>query len=151
MPDAVILDADDLPAEVVAKIDPGDLMLWLEGLNAAAFRVAPCLREGADPPPSDEQLAEARMILRGALQQWADAGSGAFQQQTAGPFTVTSTPGRTGYKLTPTEERALAKICRAGKDRKAFMIDQVPDQPAGGLENRPDLWFQWRWPVGDAP
>lgn len=124
MPD--LIGHDDLPARVTDRVDPAELDLWLAGMNATAARLAPCLRDDADPPPSPDQLAEAKLILLGAINRWADAGSGAFQQQTAGPFSVTTdTRGATGLKLWPTEIAALEDLCRAEDAYQAFMVDMT--------------------------
>lgn len=110
----------DLPQDVQAAL--GDLRgVVVGGLNAAAARVAPCL---ADPTP--EQAAEARLILVGAAKRWAEAGSGALSQQSAGPFQqTTDTRQRTGYSLWPSEVAALQRICPSARSR-AFTIDPTP-------------------------
>ena len=75
--------------------------------------------------PTPDQLAEARLILLGAVKRWTEAGSGAFQTQTAGPFGVTvDTRQRTGFNLWPSEIAALQDICSSGvASGVAFSID----------------------------
>ncbi|MBO0747277.1 MAG: hypothetical protein J2O47_02935 [Acidimicrobiaceae bacterium] len=125
MPD--LIEVDDLPASVLSRVDESQLDLWLAGVNATARRVAPCLRDDADPPATEDQLAETRLILLGAVTRWVDTGPGAFQQQTAGPFSVTTdTRQRTGFKLWPTEITALQDVCRGEDEGKAFHIDTAP-------------------------
>lgn len=108
----------------------------VDGANAKALRVAPCLGwDGTDPltpSPTTGQLAEARLILLGAVKRWADAGAGAFSQQTAGPFSVaTDTRQRTGFNLWPSEITGLQDICRTEPTgRQAFSLDTAP---AGGV------------------
>lgn len=83
--------------------------------------------------PSTDQLDEAKLILVGAVRRWAETGSGAFQQQTAGPFGVTTdTRQRTGYNLWPSEIEQLQAICSDGADgsAKAFSIT-----PGGSTAN----------------
>lgn len=79
--------------------------------------------------PTPDQLAEARLILLGAVKRWAEAGAGAFQAQTAGPFGVTvDTRQRTGFNLWPSEIEGLQDICKAAgdQDRQAFSFDTAP-------------------------
>lgn len=125
-----IITVTDLPAALqsVELIDD-----MVAGANAKALRVAPCLGWTGDPTtepaPSAGQLAEAKLVLIGAVKRWAEAGSGSFQQQTAGPFSVsTDTRQRTGYNLWPSEISDLQAICRtAGEDgRQAFSFDTAP-------------------------
>lgn len=131
---AEIIGADDLPDDVA-----GNAMseVWVEGANARASRVAPCLG-GTDPGPTEDQLAEARLILIGAVIRWSEAGSGALQSQTqtAGPFTsetTLDTRQRTGFNLWPSEIRQLQDICKNGGKPKAFSVDtaryQIPHSP----------------------
>lgn len=119
-----IIDVSDLPSDVQsnAQVD-----LWVDGANAAASRVAPCLASTADPAATDDQLAEARMILVGAVSRWAEAGSGAFSQVTTGPFGVTTdTRQRGGYRLWPSEIEQLQDIC-GGSSAGAFSVDTIGD------------------------
>ncbi len=121
-----IIDVSDLPA----AIQSAELVeTMVAGANAKALRVAPCL-SSSDPAPTDDQLAEAKLVLIGAVKRWAEAGSGAVQQQTAGPFSVsTDTRQRTGYNLWPSEIEGLQEICReigSGGTGRAFEIDPMP-------------------------
>lgn len=150
-----IIDAGDLPDAVREAFEPGELNGIVEGLNAKAVRVAPCLLD--DPTP--EQLAEAHLLLLGTLKRWAEAGAGALTQrtQTAGPFNQSEsydTRQRTGYNLWPSEISELQSICLSGSgDDGAFMVDMTgSDGDTGSLAGRPDLWFQWVQPTPhDAP
>ena len=105
------------------------VQLMVDGANAKASRVAPCLTwDGTvtdQPAPSDDQIAEAKLVLIGAIKRWAETSSGAFQQQTAGPFGMTvDTRQRTGYNLWPSEIEQLQDICKAVGEggRGAFSI-----------------------------
>ena len=119
---AEIITTADLPTEVASHAMAG---LWVDGANARASRVAPCLAAD-DPEPSDDQLAEAKLILVGAVTRWSQAGSGAFQSQTAGPFGVTiDTRRRGGFNLWPSEITQLQDICKSGGEAKAFSIDTL--------------------------
>lgn len=118
---AVIISPSDLPDSITSAIDEKELVLMLDGLNARAARLAPCLAI-TEPAP----LAEAKLVLYGAIKRWKDAGAGAFQQQTSGPFGVTiDTRQRGGYNLWPSEITQLQDICKTGGENKAFDIDTV--------------------------
>lgn len=123
-----LIDVEDLPASVLSKIDAAELDIMVAGANAKAARVAPCL-VADDPTPTEDQLAEAKLLLLGALKRWADAGSGALQQQTAGPFTVTTdTRQRPGHNLWPSEIEGLQAICASASTGGGgiFAIDTAP-------------------------
>lgn len=128
-----IIVINDLPA-AVQSAEMVDAML--AGANAKALRVAPCLgwdgTVDGEPSPSEDQLAEARLVLIGAVKRWADAGSGALASQTAGPYGMTvDTRQRTGYHLWPSEITDLQGICSAGSPgRQAFSIDTAPSVTA---------------------
>ena len=125
-----IIEVTDLPTSMR---DNELAATWVAGANSKALRVAPCLgwdgTEADRPTPSEGQLAEAKLILLGAVQRWAQAGSGALQSQTAGPFGVTmDTRQRTGFNLWPSEITDLQAICATGgpTGRLAFSIDTIP-------------------------
>ena len=119
-----IIQTTDLPTAVQAN-ELVDVMV--DGANASVARVAPCLVATGDDAPTGDQLAEAKLILIGAVSRWAKAGDGALTQWTAGPFAGnTDTRQSTGYKLWPSEIRELQDICKTGDDDKgAFSIDTV--------------------------
>lgn len=120
---AEIIQVADLPA----ALQSAELVeAMVAGANARASRVAPCLG-ATDPPPTADQLAEAKLILLGAVKRWAEAGAGAFQQQTAGPYSVTvDTRQRTGFNLWPSEIEALQELCSTAGPASAFAIDTAP-------------------------
>ena len=131
---ATIIDVIDLPSAVRSD-EMAQVMV--DGANAKASRVAPCLTaDGSDPLkplPTADQLAEAKLVLIGAIKRWVDAGSGALQSQQAGPFGMQlDTRQRTGYNLWPSEIESLQDVCKAiGEDRRAaFSFDTLP---AGAL------------------
>lgn len=117
-----IIDVTDLPA----KVQEHELsQQMVDGANATAARVAPCL-VATDPAPTSDQLAEARLVLIGMVQRWSEAGSGAFSQESAGPFSQSvDTRSRTGMNPWPSEIQRLQDICSAGKSG-AFSIDTAP-------------------------
>ncbi|MBB1041189.1 MULTISPECIES: hypothetical protein [unclassified Dietzia] len=125
----MIVDRADLPTsvrnhELVATL--------VAGANARALRIAPCLAEDG----RDAARAEAKLILAGAVQRWAQAGSGAIQSATAGPFQMsTDTRQRTGFNLWPSEIGVLQQLCPRTTGH-AFTIDtepttEHPKQPTG--------------------
>lgn len=97
---------------------------WVAGANARASRVAPCL---AADGVTDDQLAEAQLILIGAVIRWSQAGAGAYQSQNAGPFGYTlDTRQRGGFNLWPSEITQLQDICKNGSESSAYSFDTVP-------------------------
>ena len=121
---AAIITVGDLPADMQAA-ELVDVMV--AGANAKAARVAPCLAS-TDPPPTADQLAEAKLILLGAVKRWAESGAGSFVQQTAGPFSVTTdTRQGSGFNLWPSEIDALQDLCRSDPSG-AFSVDTAPGE-----------------------
>ena len=126
---AVIITESDLPSAIQSE---ESIELMVAGANAKASRVAPCLAS-TDPAPTEDQLAEARLVLIGAVKRWAEAGSGAAQTVQSGPFSMsTDTRQRTGYNLWPSEIETLQDICKAAGEggRQAFSIDTAPASSA---------------------
>lgn len=120
---AAIIDVEDLPTDVAANAMAA---VWVDGANARASRVAPCLAATEEPFPTEDQIAEARLVLIGAVTRWSQTGSGAFQSKTVGPFGVTvDTRQRGGFNLWPSEITQLQEICK-NSSAKAFSIDTVP-------------------------
>lgn len=118
-----VITSDDLPSDVVNSVDAALLATMIAGANAKATRVAPCLAG----VPSADQTAEAKLVLIGAVTRWAEAGSGAFTQQTAGPFSqTTDTRTRSGYNLWPSEITQLQDVCADGKAAGAFSFRIEP-------------------------
>jgi hypothetical protein len=124
-----IVDVDDLPT----ALQTAELVeLMVAGANAKASRVAPCLTwtgtPDTEPAPSADQLAEAKLVLVGAIKRWSEASSGALQAQQAGPFGQTiDTRQRTGYNLWPSEIESLQSICALGRaSGGAFSITPTP-------------------------
>lgn len=147
---AEIITVEDLPTSIQAA---ELVLLMVDGVNAKASRVAPCLGwDGStedQPAPSQDSLAEARLVLVGAVKRWAESGSGAVQTQQAGPFSMsTDTRQRVGWNLWPSEIEGLQTICRessAGGSGRAFEIDTMPaDAGVYGV----DYW--WSSPTDRA-
>lgn len=115
----MILTIEDLPTSVRSH----ELVTTLvDGANARALRIAPCLAEQGH----QAARAEAKLILAGAVQRWAESGAGGIQQVTAGPFGQTlDTRQRTGFNLWPSEIEVLQDLCRQDTGG-AFGIDTAP-------------------------
>ena len=129
---ADIIAKEDLPAAAQAS-ELVDLMV--AAANAKASRVAPCLTWTGTPTdqpvPSADQLAEARLLLAGAISRWSEAGAGAVSTKTTmtGPYMSTETidtKQRTGFNLWPSEIVQLQDICKAGGNSSAFTVDTAP-------------------------
>lgn len=121
-----IITTADLPKKVQESVEAEVLDAMVAGANARASRVAPCLAEG-----SEDTLAEAKLILMGAVQRWSEAGSGALAslQQGAGPYQMTQTMDtrqRTGFNFWPSEIEQLQALCSKEDEGKAFAIDTAP-------------------------
>lgn len=123
---AEIIKVTDLPA----TLQSAELVeVMVEGLNARASRVAPCL--APEPPETVDpaKLAEAKLILIGIIKRWVEAGSGAAVQQQMGPFAMTTdTRQRGGWKLWPSDIADLQDICKTitGTEGKAFTVSLGP-------------------------
>lgn len=110
-----------------ATIDDVKADAMIADAVAQAILVAPCLADEDDL--SENQIAAVKSILRGAVLRWNDSGSGAYQAQTAGPFSVTMDTRQQRRSLFwPSEIEQLQKICDAinGGDGGAFVVDTAP-------------------------
>lgn len=116
---AVALVPEDLAP--FADIPPAKAQAMIEDALALAARVAPCITEDGFA-----HEAAARAVLRGAILRWHEAGTGALQTQTAGPFgyTVDNRQQRRGL-FWPSEIEQLQEMCKAGDLSGAFAVDMV--------------------------
>jgi hypothetical protein len=77
--------------------------------------------------PTPDVLAEAKLVLIGAISRWCQAGTGALTAQTVGPYSQTiDTRQRTGFNLWPSEITSLQDLCRRGDEGAAFSVDTAP-------------------------
>jgi len=108
--------------EPFADIEPAKAQAMISDALALAARVAPCITE-----ETFEYEAAAKAILRGAIIRWHDAGSGALQSQTAGPFgqTVDTRQPRRGM-FRPSEIEQLQDLCKGPDTSGAFAVDTLP-------------------------
>lgn len=117
---AVTLTPADL--EPFATIDPVKAQAMIDDALALAAVLAPCiLTEGF------AYDAAAKAIIRGAVVRWHEAGAGATQSQTAGPFgmTIDTKQQRRGMFF-DNEVDQLRLLCQgAGDTSGAFAVDTV--------------------------
>lgn len=128
MPNAFIAPSDLAP---FAQIDEAKASAMIDDAYARAARVAPCLQDEdfqADPG----NVAVVRSVLRAAILRRNDAGSGATQYQTAGPFaqqTATGQPHRS--MLWPSEIEELQAVCAAYSGTSSGGAFSINTSPAG--------------------
>jgi hypothetical protein len=129
--------ASDIPSDkAVAMIDDAEYM---------ALLVAPCLDPDLETYDlTDTRQGAVRAILRGAILRWNEAGTGALQSQTTGPFgaVVDTRQARRGM-FWPSEIESLQSICLDDTfDAVAFTIDTTPadSRNADGYWSAPDAW-----------
>ena len=110
-----LIESNEIPTDLAAKVSPGTLAMMIDGASSAAYRAAPCLKGN----PTDDQLAEARLIVLSAISRWLTDGSGmSGRSEGAGPFTTSTTPPpqrSSGYRLWPSEISDLQAICKSGR------------------------------------
>lgn len=128
---AVTLSPTDLAP--FAAIDDEKAEALIEDALARAARVAPCIRLTA--LSADHALA-ARGIIRDAVLRKNDAGTGAVQQQTAGPFGQTLDTREPRRALFwPSEIAELQAICAehngTAVSTRAGEIDTMPPGAMG--------------------
>ena len=127
------------PADLVpfASIDDAKAQAMIDDALALAARVAPCILTD-----TFEHDAAARAILRGAVLRWNEAGTGAMQSQTAGPFSQTlDTRQQRRGMFWPSEIQQLQELCRDGDvTGQAFSIDTTPAAARDGYWSTPSTW-----------
>lgn len=118
------LDAVDLPDGIGSALGlTADQMI--DDAEAQAMLAAPCL-SGTEAPLTVIQIAAVVSLLRGAILRWNDAGSGARQSITTGPFSeTTDTTVRRSGMFWPSEITSLQSICSDGQKGKAFGVDTI--------------------------
>lgn len=133
---AVTLTPDDLAP--FATIEAAKAQAMIDDALALAARVAPCITSA-----DFAHEAAARAILRGAILRWNEAGTGAMQQQTSGPFshTIDTRQQRRGM-FWPSEISQLQELCRDGDPTgQAFSVDTTPAEArTTGYWSAPDVW-----------
>lgn len=128
------ITTDDLAP--FATIDAVKAVEMIADAEATAILVAPCLATLNTAPPDETpeaaalrvaKIAAVKAILRGAILRWDDAGSGAIQQQSVGPFgqTIDTRNPRKGM-FWPSEIDQLQGVCSSPNTGKAFTVDTAP-------------------------
>lgn len=99
------LDPSDL--DPFASVDAAKAEAMIEDAEAMAVLVAPCITDD-----TFAYEAAVKAILRGAILRWNDAGTGALQAQTAGPFGQTlDTRQERKAMFWPSEIEQLQNLC----------------------------------------
>lgn len=119
MTDYAFLDPGDLAP--FATIDQAKAEAMITDASATAARVAPCITA-----VDFAEESALRAILRAAVLRWNEAGTGAVQSQTAGPYgqTIDNRQPRKGM-FWPSEIEQLQALCK-GEETGAFSIDTAP-------------------------
>lgn len=112
-----------VPADLdpFATIDAVKAQAMIDDALAIAALVAPCILTA-----EFAHAGAAKAIIRGAVLRWNEAGSGALQSQTAGPFgAVVDTRQQRRGMFWPSEIEQLRDLC-AGAASGVFAIDVLP-------------------------
>lgn len=104
-----------------AKIDRDKADAMIVDAMALAAQIAPCILNDDFAHP-----AAAKAIIRRAILRWNEAGTGAIQSTTAGPFsnTVDTSVTRRGM-FWPSEITDLQRLCSSSGGARAFAVDTV--------------------------
>lgn len=114
--------------EPFADIEPAKAKAMIEDAEAMAILTAPCL---ADLPENSPKRGSVKAVARTAILRWNDAGTGALQQVSAGPFQQSAQPQARRAMFYPSEIEHLRNLCKKDGGGKAFAIDTVPTSSAG--------------------
>lgn len=126
-----ILSVQDIPDKLKAKFDETTLQLLVDGLNGRVRRIAPCVFGDID------LMAEAKLIILGALTRWSASGTGMLQSGQAGQFgfSIDTRQGSYGFTLMPSEEERLSELCETGSGAALYTVRPYyqPDPPQDRL------------------
>jgi hypothetical protein len=127
------LGVDDLAP--FALIEESKAEAMIEDAEAMALLAAPCIAA-----VGFAHTAAVKAILRGAILRWNDAGSGALQAQTAGPFgqTLDTRQERRGM-FWPSEITALQSLC-ANAEGGVYTTSLAGPDREDGYWAQPNLW-----------
>ena len=108
-----------------ATIAPDKAQAMIDDAEAMAVLAAPCITV-----VGFAHTTALRAILRAAVLRWHEAGSGAFQAKTIGPFgeTYDTRQDRRGM-FWPTEVAALQNLCATNKGG-AYSVSLAGPDPA---------------------
>lgn len=139
---ANLLQPSDL--EPFADIDQAKAMAMIEDAEATAATVAPCILEDAFLEDATRR-AYIKAVIRGAVLRWNEAGSGAYQAQTSGPYGVTmDTRQQRRGMLFPSEIEQLQDACKRFRgmgEAKAYSVDMLGPGRFGAHSDACDLAF----------
>jgi hypothetical protein len=124
--------ADLLPFS--PSIDSAKAQAMIDDALALAARVAPCINDADFAYPD-----AAKAIIRGAILRWDEAGTGAMQQQMAGPFgqTIDTRQQRRGM-FWPSEINDLTALCSASST--SYTTSIAGPVASTGYWSQPDVW-----------
>ena len=129
-----LITVDDL-TPFAADIPQAKAEAMIADALAMASRVAPCIADADFAYPD-----AAKAILRGAILRWHEAGSGAFQSQTAGPFGVqVDTRQQRRSMFWPSEINDLQALCDANGGT-SYTTSLAGSDPAPGYWSQPNVW-----------
>ena len=138
-----LITIDDLTP--FATIDNAKAEAMIEDATAQASLVAPCLTDGTELTPAQQSAAKA--ILRRAILRWNETGvAGVVTQQSAGPFSQTTTTTNRGGLFWPSEIAELQNVCKSASpsgDRRAFNVDQIDYRASALAGHQP--WCSITW------
>jgi hypothetical protein len=128
---------DNTDLQPFADIESPKAAAMIADVEATAVEIAPCLpglTQAQAGETADEtavrlnKLATVKAILRAAILRWNEAGSGALQSSTVGPFgqTIDTRVARRDV-FWPTEIERLERICTSGTPGGVFTLDTAPD------------------------
>lgn len=128
-----LITVDDLTP--FADIPQAKAEAMIADALAMASRVAPCITATDFAYPD-----AAKAILRGAILRWHDAGSGAFQSQTAGPFGVqVDTRQQRRSMFWPSEINDLQALCDSNGGT-SYTTSLAGSDPGPGYWSQPNVW-----------
>ena len=127
------LAVDDLAP--FATIDAAKADAMIEDAEAMALLAAPCIAA-----VDFAYGAAVKAILRGAVLRWNEAGTGALQAQSAGPFgqTLDTRQERRGM-FWPSEIVALQSLC-ADSQGGVYSTSLAGPERAAGYWSQPNTW-----------
>lgn len=136
----IFLNPSDLPASTGSNLGL-TVEQMIEDAEAMALLAAPCLNDGT-VALTPVQVSAVRAVLRGALMRWDDAGSGAKQSVSTGPFseTIDTSVTRRGM-FWPSEITNLQSVCGNGQAGMYSLDLSGPDRGAGSW-SAPNAWSQ---------
>jgi hypothetical protein len=117
-----------------AEIPDAKAQAMIDDALALAARVAPCITDEDFSYPD-----AAKAIIRGAILRWHEAGTGALQAQTAGPFGVQmDTRQQRRGMFWPSEINDLTALCASSST--SYTTSLAGSDVAAGYWSQPDTW-----------